>query len=196
MVEEQQFIMSGDWYSQAEAMLDDHHVVAVSEDEATRIEFGSCVAIQTEQMMQVEVCPIFGRYVRGLEDLAYMMSRAFPAGGPVEPSVEGVMDCARRTRASTRRRFIIWHDADVFAAADRVIFWQVADALMGVAAEQEYASEDLLVITRCLFVGSPRLAEHVAFRRWWSEGEREPLWKVVSGLERPPVQCVRIVSEA
>lgn len=193
MTEEQQFIMSGDWYAQAEAMLDEHHIVATSDDESTRIQFGSYLAIQAEQMVNVEVCPIYGRYVTDIEALTYMMSRAFPVRDAVEPSVDGVIECARHARSATRRRYIVWHDAEVLAEADSDLFWQVADALMGVAAEQEYASEDLLVITRCLFISTPELAEHPAFGQWWKDGGSEPFWQVISGLDRPPAQRVKII---
>jgi hypothetical protein len=188
-----EFAMSGEWYPQAEALLDEHHVVAVSGAEATRIRFGSYVAVQAEQMVHVEVCPIYGRYVRTLEDLAYMLSRSMPTRGPAAPTLEGLIDLMRGHRRTTKRRYIIWHDADVLAGADAELFGQVADVMMGVAAEQEYASEDLLILSRCLFLGGPGLAGCAAFSRWWSEGAEPALWQVVSGLDVPPVQRVSIV---
>ncbi len=188
------FEMTGDWHAAGEALLDEHHVVAVSDDEATRIHFGTHVAIQAEQMTDVEVCPIYGRFVRNLDDLVYTLSRAMPAMQPVEPTIEGVIDTCRRHRRGTKRRYIIWHGADTLAREQPQLFHQAADAMMGVAAEQEYASEDLLVITRCLFIGPPALAEQPAFRNWWAEGDEPPLWQVISGIDQPPVLRVDLKS--
>jgi len=132
------FTMTGDWYAQAEALLDEHHVVATSPNEATRIHFGSAVAIQAEQMTDVEVCPLYGRFIKTIADLTYTLSRAMPSKAVIEPNIDGVMAAMRRHRPQTKRRYIIWHGADTLAREDPDLFWQVADVMMGVAAEQEY----------------------------------------------------------
>jgi len=186
------FTMIGDWHASAEALADEHHVVAVSDDEATRIQFGSYLAMQTERLHDTEVCPIYGRFVHSLEELAYMLHRAAATRQPGEPTLEGVTETLRHVHRATRRRFILWHDAHVLAEANGELFHQVADVMMGVAAEQEYVSEDLLVLTRCLFIGTPALLDCNAFAGWWAEGDSQPLWQVISGLERPPVRRVRI----
>ncbi len=72
------------------------------------------------------------------------------------------------------------------------LFGRLADALAGVAAEAEYASDELLIIQRTIYVGGPLLdvyAEnrHGQFRAWYTDGHGEPFWKVVTGLDAPPV---------
>jgi len=186
------FRMAGDWYAQAEALLDENHVVAVCGDEAMKIRFGSHVAVQAEQQKHVEVALIFGRFVRDLEGLAYMLSRSMPMDEPIEPTIVGITGALREHLPLTRRRYVVWHDADVMAEAAPDDFWRAADALMGVASEQEFSEEDRLVISRAMFVGGEGLLASPAFGAWWSEGEVEPLWQVVSGLATPPVCAVRV----
>jgi hypothetical protein len=81
---------------------------------------------------------------------------------------------------------------DVLLESDRSLFGAVADAIAGVAAESEYASDDLLLLTRAVYVGGPVLAGYAAdgsgqLRSWLSDGAAEPFWRVVTGIDRPPV---------
>jgi len=186
------FSMTGNWLAAAEALTDEHHVVAVSDDEAARIRFGSYLTMQTEQLRDTEVCPIYGRFVRSIGELAYMIERGAATKQPNEPTLDGMTETLRHVHRTTRRRFIIWHDAHVLAEHDPALFHQVTDVMTGVAAEQEYASEDLLVLTRCLLIGTPTLATHPAFDGWWAEGDSQPFWQVVSGLSQPPIKRVRL----
>ena len=186
------FAMVGDWYPQAQALTDDHHLVAVSDDETRRVQFGSYLAMQAERLRDTEVCPIYGRFVRSIEELAYMIQRGTATRQPLPATLEGITETLRHVHRTTRRRVVVWHDAQVLAERDPTLFWQVADVMMGVAAEQEFASEDLLVLSRCLFIGTPALLGQAAFGAWWHEGAGQPLWQVITGLERPPVASVRL----
>jgi hypothetical protein len=190
---EQTFEMAGEWYPAAEALLDEHHVVAVCDDEASRVRFGSHVAIQAEQQTHVEVGQIYGRFVRDLRELAHMLSRGLPLDRTVEPTINDITEALRTHRPQTRHRYLIWHDSDVMAGESPDDFWRAADAMMGVAAEGEYSEEDRLIITRVLFIGGASLLRSPALRGWWADGGGQPLWQVVSGMIAPPVKAVRIV---
>ena len=72
--------------------------------------------------------------------------------------------------------------------------WSLLYAMMGVAAEQEFSTEDRLVISRVLFIGGESLLRAKGLARWWPEGPNKPLWEVVSGLARPPVCAVRVIN--
>lgn len=186
------FEMAGDWPPQAEALTDEHHLVAVSDDEAARVEFGSYLTMQTQQLRNTEVCPIYGRLVRSIEELAYMVERSAATKQPKPRTLDGLTETLRHVHRTIHRRFIIWHDAHVLAEHDPALFHEAADVMMGIAAEQEYASEDLLVLSRCVFIGERSLAQVRTLDTWWNEGESQPLWQVVSGLEAPPIRRVHV----
>ena len=188
-----EFALSGDWASQAEALMDEHHMVAVSDDESVRIEFGTHLVMQMERMADTEVCVLYGRFIRSLEEFAYMLSRAMAGRRVIEPNRESLIEALGRQYGRTKRRYVVWHDAHLLADRKPRLFDEVADCLMGVAAEREYASEDTLILTRCLFLGSPTLLWSRGLMEWAHEGEAEPLWQTVSGLAKPPVKTVRVV---
>ncbi len=190
-----EFEMAGQWYPQAEALLDEHHLVAVAETEELRIQFGTHLVMQMEQMSDTEVCPLYGRFIHNLDELVYMLSRALPGRRVIEPKMDQIIKALGRKHEHTKRRYIVWHDAHRFAEREPKVFSEMVDCMMGVAAEQEYASEDTLLLTRCLFIGGPRLLEAEGFDSWLHEGEAQALWQVVSGLAKPPVRTVHIVSE-
>lgn len=191
---ELEFKLQGDWYASAEALLDEHHVVAVSDCEDTLIDFGSHVTMQMEQLADTEVCPLYGRLLTSLDDLAYMLAHALPGSRRIGANLDAIADALREKHPGTKRRFIVWHDADALMQRAPGLFDEVLDVLMGVAAEREYASEDTLMLGRCLFIGSPKLLEAEGFGGWLREGQSKPLWEVVSGLPKPPVRAVRVAN--
>jgi len=97
-----------------------------------------------------------------------------------------------------KRRYYVWRDADILLRFDAKLFGQAVDALCGVSAEAEYASEDRLLIHRAVFVGGPALdlyAEDPAgqFRSWLKDSSQQPLWKTISGLKSPPMMRYALV---
>lgn len=187
------FNMTGDWLSAAEALLDEHHVVATAADMPPRLKFGANLFQHIQRLADAQVCPIYGSYVKSLADVTRMISLSVPVAGPIDPTLEALTEALRhRYHQSTRRRYIVWHEAHVFAEAQPELFWQTVDVMMGVAAEHEYASEEKLLLTRCVFIGEPSLLDFRGFGGWWPEGQSQPLWQVVSGQAVPPTLGVTL----
>ncbi|TVQ63983.1 MAG: hypothetical protein EA378_00390 [Phycisphaerales bacterium] len=187
------------WQPDVTQLLDEHHLVAYSGVAQRRLHFAASLGQFLESQQHVEVCSFYGRHITDLESFCYQLERAVP-GSPLERTLEGptgVVSLLRQRqtvgmRPPARYRYYIWHDADVLVRHEASLFGELIDAMMGVAAESEYASNDLLLIHRCVFVGGPVLDAYAdnprgQFHRWLPDGHREPFWQAVTGLERPPV---------
>ncbi len=188
-----------DWEPMVTQMLDEHHLVAWSGVPRRRVHFAAALSQFLGAQRDTEVCTFYGRYVTDLESFCYQLERALP-GVPLERRIDGSSGIAAllrsrhtfRHRTASKYRYFVWHDADVLLRENHKLFGRLADALAGVAAEAEYASDELLIIQRTIYVGGPLLdvyAEnrHGQFRTWYSDGHGEPFWKVVTGLDAPPV---------
>ncbi len=91
---------------------------------------------------------------------ARQLERSLPRAQPIERTVDGrggVIDRLRKRPKElpirgeadiVKHRFYVWRDAEVLLRADPALFGQLVDALTGVAAEAEYASDDRLLIHR------------------------------------------------
>lgn len=195
------------WQLEVGQMLDEHHVCASGADARQRerfvIDLGTSLAKFTETM----VCTIDGSRITDLRSLCAGFERGLGVGH-VTPGlgVFGGLEDAMRRRPrhgdapAIRRRFIVWNDAHVLLASDPGLFGRAADAIMGVAAELEFCSDDVLLIQRAVFVGRPALdvyAEDASgqFKRWHAERGEEPLWKVVTGRSAPSVARWRVGAE-
>lgn len=188
----------GDWQPDVAQLLDEHHLVAWSHVPRRRIHFAVSLGQFLESQRDTEVCVFYGRFITDLESFCYQLERAIP-GHELERRIDGPRGVtallrARQTlrgRAASKFRYYIWHDADVLLRHNHLLFGRIMDAIAGVGAESEYASDDLLLIHRCAFVGGPMLDLYAEDPRgqvqsWHSDGYGEPFWRVVSGLERPP----------
>lgn len=96
-----------------------------------------------------------------------------------------------------RRRFLIWDDAQVLLKANPSLFSRVVEAMLGVSAQLEYASDDLLLLQRIVVVGTPTLDLYAedrrsALSRWSSARAGAPTWKTLTGLQAPPVVRVNL----
>jgi hypothetical protein len=188
------------WEAEVVRLLDERHLAAWSSDPDEQVVFSGRLGAFLQGLDGAEVVRVFGSAVVDLEGLCHQLECSIPGEARLRRRVSGPLGLASRLRsraafpgrASIRSRYIVWHDVDVLLSSDRGLFGEVLDTIAGVAAESEYASDDLLLLTRAVYIGGPRLAGYAAddtgqLRRWLAQGPAEPFWRVVSGLERPPV---------
>ncbi len=187
-----------DWQPDVTQLLDEHHMVAWSDRSEHRLHFAVSLSQFLESQRDTEVCSFYGRFITNLEDFCHQLERAIP-GPALRRQIDGpdgVTDLVRSRQVlpgkrASRFRYYIWHDADVLLEHDKALFGRLVDTLAGVAAEAEYASDDLLLIHRAVFVGGVSLQAYAnesagQFRSWADDGFAESFWEVLTGLEVPP----------
>lgn len=190
---------SPNWHAAVTQLLDEHHLVAWSELPRLRMHFAVSLGQFLQGLRDVEVFPLYGRFITDLDTFCYQLERSL-AGPMLERRIDGPRGVTAllrsrevfRGRTPSKFRFYIWHDADVLLDRDSALFGLLVDAITGVAAEAEYASDDLLLIHRGVFIGGPSLDEYAddpagQFQSWASDGFGEPFWRVVTGIEHPSV---------
>ncbi|MBL8757262.1 MAG: hypothetical protein JNK35_02390 [Phycisphaerae bacterium] len=200
---------SGDWLARAAQALEDTHLACWSANLGLRERFGLEMAWYLQRMPQTQTCVLSGGLIHDLEGFCRALDRALPASTPVARTIDGpggVIDRLRRRPRERpilgdadiiKHRYYVWRDADMLLRADPDLFGRLADAITGVAAEAEFASEDRLLIHRCVFVGGPSLDAYARdpagqFQSWFSEHGEEPFWSALSGLPRPNVRALPI----
>lgn len=193
-----------DWEPEVTALLDDHHLAAWSDSTRRRIHFAAALGHFLGAQPDAEVCPLYGRHITDLDSFCYQLERALP-GRPLERRIDGpdgVVSLLRsrytfRHRPASKYRYLVWSDPDALIRTDAALFGQLMDAIAGVSAEQEFTSDELLILHRAVLVGGPVLGIYAEdgrgqLRSWLDDGAGEPFWQVVTGLETPPVMTYRI----
>lgn len=191
-------LLAANWQGDVAQLLDEHHLVAWSDLPPRRMQFAVTLGRFLGSLRDTEVCVFYGRFITDLESFCYQLERALP-GPTIDRRFDGPTGIASllRARASfrgrpeTKRRYYIWHDADILLKTNHVLFGQIVDALSGVAAEAEYVSDDLLLIHRTVYVGGSILDVYAEdprgqFVSWQNDGRGEPFWRVVTGIDKPP----------
>jgi hypothetical protein len=187
------------WQPDVVQMLDESHLVAVSASARYRTYFAVLLGQFLQGLQDVEVCTLYGRFITDIDSFCYQLERTIP-GPLLERRIDGphgVTALLRsrevfRGRAPNKFRYYVWHDADILLANDQPLFGRLVDAIMGVAAEAEYVSDDVLLIHRGIFVGSPDLDSYARlgegqFRSWAKDSFGDPFWQIVTGIDLPPV---------
>lgn len=169
------------WQSAVAQVLDESHVTAFGRDDAAVTLFCDELVSSLSLFPDVRVGVIEGRAALDLNGLCVQLegvlrrdriARRFD--GP-----RGILDALRHRatdvdgdvppmRRAVRERYIVWRHADALLSADAGLFGRAVDALLGVAAELEYVTDDLLLVQRVVFTGGPVLAA-------CAEDERGPL---------------------
>lgn len=186
------------WQADAAQLLDEHHMSAWSESPSRRVRFAVSLGQFLQAQRDTEVCTLYGRHIVDLDSFCYQLERAIP-GPSLECRIDGPhgVTALLRTRESfpgrpaTKHRYYVWHDADILLRRDRSLFGRLVDAIAGVASESEYASDDMLLLHRAVFIGGASLDEYATdlkgqFQAWFDDGLGDPFWKVVTDIERPP----------
>jgi|JRYH01.1.fsa_nt_gb hypothetical protein len=193
-----------DWQPEVMAQLDERHLAVWSHAPSRRSHFAASLAQFLGSQRETDVVVLYGRFIADLEGFCHQLERSIPVDR-LERRLDGtdsVTDALRsrasvRGRCVARSRYIVWNDAEVLLRSDRGLFNRLVDAMLGVSAEAEYASEDLLLIQRCVFVGGAALADYAEdaggqFRAWLPDGLGDPFWAMVTGVESPQVQTAHI----
>jgi hypothetical protein len=195
--------LQDNWQAEALTWTEQAHLVAWSAAAARRIGFATEMGQFIQAQGQMEVLPLQGRYIDSIETFCQQLERSIP-GPPLARRVDGPRSITNllRSRDAMHRgmpahhRYILWHDADVLLRRDPGLLSALLDAMMGVAAEAEYVTDDLLLLTRVILVGGPHLADYAeddrGSLRGWLPGRGEPFWSIVTGLHCPPVRVVSI----
>jgi len=73
----------------------------------------------------------------------------------------------------------------------------ILNSSAGSPTRSQYTSDDLLLITRAVYIGGQSLRDYAAdesgqLQSWLRDGAHEPFWRAVSGVEKPPVLTGRI----
>lgn len=191
------------WQPDALAITDEAHLVATSDNPAGRAAFAGSMSQFIQGIRHAEVCPLFGRHITDLDSLCYQLEHALPweQALTLERRIDGPRGLTNllrqrptfRGRPAARHRYYLWHDADVLLERDADLFGRAIDAILGVAAEAEYVSDDLLLIHRLIAVGGSSLCLYACdqsgqFNSWYDDGCGEPFWSVVTGIEAPTTQ--------
>lgn len=195
------------WPAELARLLESHHLAAWSSKPAERAAFAATLASFLAGVKAAQVVPLFGQGATDLESICYQLERSIPGSSPMRRRIDGPQGLVSRLRAQdlapgrppTRFRYILWHDPDTMIERDEDLFGRIADAIAGVAAEAEYATDDHLLITRAIYVGAEALRanadrESGPLRSWLHGGSAEPFWQAVTGLDAPPLLAAPIQS--
>ena len=187
------------WQPEVLAGLDEQHLVAWSDRPRLRARFAAELYRFLNLQSRVEAVMVHGRSITSLGHLCDQLERQIP-GPDLRHEIDGPNGLTELLRSTetwpgeqpARARYLIWNDADVLLRADPELFSRVVDAILGVAAESEYATSHRLILQRAVFTGGPLLERYARdsqgqFRCWMTEGHEEPFWRMVSGLDLPPV---------
>lgn len=187
---------SATWPEDIIQLLDDHHVVVLSDSVSARRAFGSTLMRRLNGLAESQVIDIDGEsatdlpsFCRQLERQCHIRSRG-PA--PWWRDMQSVIQALRKAGAGVKRRYYIWHDAHAMLESDVELFCKLINALFGVAAECEHINLDPVVLHRVVFLGGSKLGayaedSHGQFSRWLEDEDGSPFWEVASVIERPPV---------
>lgn len=188
------------WEPDAAALLEHTHLVCDDPAESERNRFAGRLQSFLASQRGCTVAPIYGRYAGTLDDFCHQLERIIPTTRLDRRvhGLHGVTSALRRRsqgsgRVLARSRYLIWSDADHCLRADAGLFAELIDAIMGVAAEAEFCSEEPLMIQRVVLVGGPALAELARdpagpLRAWRTDLAGVPFWRVLTGLSEPPIE--------
>ncbi len=184
--------------------LEDAHVCAWASDALLRSRFVAELAGGLSRLEDTSVAILPGSVITDLYSFCTQLETAL-GSGRIRRSVEGPRGVVEALRyqpvqssgRALRRRFLVWDDAHVLLAKDAGLFAQLLEAILGVSAQLEYATDDLLLLQRTVLVGAPMLDLYAgdrrsAMSRWSTVRAGAPGWKVLTELAKPAVVRVNL----
>jgi hypothetical protein len=178
-------------------LLDEHHLVVLGESRERRAGFAAGLSDCLRALPDTQVINLSGDRATDLPSFCRVLAGALGVRRTSRPGLACVVDALRIPATDARRQYFIWEDADAMLEADVALFGRLVNAFLGVAAEQEHISPDLLVLQRVVFFGGDKLGayaedERGQFCSWLIEDDTTEFWEVASCVDRPPVLTYRL----
>ncbi len=193
------------WQPEVLAKMDTHHIVGIADDPRERTRFASTLHRFLSTQPNTEVCILHGRSIFDIEGLCAQLECLIPSDTPLTRTIDGPGGVASFLRKHPiisghppiRRRYFIYHDADILARANPDLFGQIAEVFAGVAGELEFAMGESTLLQRCLYLGGNALENEARspesrLHTWSSDGPGIPFWSLVTGLDQPPTTLCSI----
>lgn len=152
----------------ADAMqvLEERHLVAVTDDADVRRRFASALRVRLALNHRATVVDVVEDLLAGADDRS--------------AAIEAIPARIGASRDSAKHQYFLWNDVDSLADHHGPALRRTLDAAFAAAAEQEFVSPDTLVIQRHVLLGGLGLAGFAAGR----DGEQPPLTEWLT--ERDP----------
>lgn len=189
---------SPSWLNDVAQLLDDHHLVVLSEETDHRRQCVGALGTMLGEMTRTEVVIIDGARTHSLSDFVSTLSDHRPLDTRPDDELHHVYAMLRSRQTEPMRRYYLWNDADTLLESDITAFGRLVHALCSVAAEHEYLDDDNVIIERAIFLGGPKLGAYAEepqgqFAQWRTDdpgGAR--LDEIQASLARPPVITFRV----
>lgn len=182
-------------------LLDDHHLVVLSDSAKARHQFGTTLTTHLGGLADTELVTIDGALASDLPTFCHQLEQQLKVHrdgpSPWWRDMASVIHALRSPATAPKRRYFLWHEAHVMLESDVELFCRMVNALLGVAAENEHITSEPLVLQRSVFIGGAKLGAYAQdhngqFNRWLDDSEESPFWEVASVIDRPPVITFRI----
>jgi hypothetical protein len=183
------------------ALLDDHHVVALSNSNDSRDSLSTQLARALMLLGDTQVMVIDGSAMDLHSFCLALESQMHPLGGHAPDGawrdLAHLHGMLRRAGRGCKRLYCIWNQAHEMLKRNRNLFAQIVNSFYSIAAEQEHISLDRLVLQRLVCIGDQSLEDfaqdqHSPFQRWLQSEGHTPFWEVASVLDCPPVVVCRV----
>lgn len=186
----------GSWLGSVTQLLDEHHLVVLSDEPDTRRSFAGCLRAHLGGFGSTQVIEVDGLAVRDIDDFAHQLARGLgTSAGSGE--LDDVAAMLRHPVEGLHRRYLVWTNADEMLERDVTTFSELVNSLFGVAAEHEFVNEGPLLLQRVVFTGGAKLGayaeeENGQFSSWLVGDDASTFWHMLRSQRRPPVLTYRL----
>jgi hypothetical protein len=186
----------GSWLASVTQLLDDHHLVVLSDEPETQQAFASCLQMHLGGFGSTQVIHLDGLAIDDVGDLAHQLAIGLGIGVGAG-DVDDVVEMLRTQSEGIQRRYLVWTGADEMLERDVATFSELVNCMFGVAGEHEYVSDGPLLLQRVVFTGGAKLGayaeeENGQFSNWLIGDDANTFWHVLRCLRRPPVLTYRL----
>ncbi len=126
-----QQIVTGDigndeWLIASKELVDRSNIICITKNKTSDnnplIWFGTNLTQFFSRLGDSEVCPLFGKHIKTIDDFAYQLCRTIPWGFEMGIDLHAVYDVILNFTTQPRNRYFIWHDAQHLFRSDRELF--------------------------------------------------------------------------
>lgn len=92
--------------------------------------FGTNVIQEIATNGNTEICPLFGKQIKSIDDYCYQLCRTIPWGFEMGRNIHAIYDVLLNFETEPKNRVFIWYDCQILMREDKKLFSEIFESMI------------------------------------------------------------------
>ena len=124
------------WLSDSSNLISKGDLICITREEFTSSDskplqwFGTNLIQYLNRQKDTEICPLYGKQIKSIDDFCYQLCRSIPWGFEMGRNIHAIYDVILNFETQPKNRYFIWYDSQFLYNYDKSLFEDIFECLV------------------------------------------------------------------